>query len=638
MSEIKLLDIDYFINKNNCLEVKNSKLPSEKTGYDPLSLWSELVFGTYGSKERKSRFGYIDLKVNVIHPIALELVRTVSEETSRIIAKKRNYIVKNEILIEDPMGETGLIFLIENFNNINFTKICKKEKQEVADFIEKNKKILIINKWLVIPAAYRDINFRDKNSFKLISEINDFYKDLIFIIGQLSGMSDLDQIFIERLQYKTFQITDWIKKNKLTGKSGIFRGTLLKKRMDYTSRLILLSSTEIKMNEVGIPWHTAMAIFEPIFSYNLFKKNTAVLDDIKQYLETDSFGQDDFIKFVKDVTANPEAVPESLIEKLKPIANEICKDQIVIVKRDPVTDRNSYFAATPIIIPGRTATINSLQLKPLNGDTLKGSVIVYDSSYNPSVVNLNDFPDKYSLKFLSYNKDDRWVYEVEDEIYSLSVNPLNGNIGFNKIKFWHVHTNVNFYKIEHELFSAIVGERFSCFVYNINVKRFEKISVLNIHKDPSIYLFVKLIGKIKNIKETNLGLDQNLKRLADKKVIKLIPASEVKISSYIEGDYRQIELNELPTNLSFIHTGFDLTIDNDQRNFLHSDNLFVCNSDGDTISIVPLFTEEAKNEAKRTMMAGVSDTKNNSLSNYGKSIYSLWLDTISTLYKITREQ
>lgn len=60
-------------------------------------------------------------------------------------------------------------------------------------------------------------------------------------------------------------------------------------------------------------------------------------------------------------------------------------------------------------------------------------------------------------------------------------------------------------------------------------------------------------------------------------------------------------------------------------------------SDGDTISVVPLFSEEAKQEAREKMLAGTAPNKFNSLANYGKTIYSLWLDTIATIYKITKE-
>jgi DNA-directed RNA polymerase beta' subunit len=613
MAEIKLLDIELFIGKNNCLEVKNAKLPSEKTGYDPLSLYSELIFGSYGSQERKTRFGYINLNCKIIHPIVYDMVKTISEETSRIIYRKRKYIIKNNQFVENAAGETGLSFLIENFANVDFTKFCKKEKIDAARFIEKYKKIIIINKWLVIPAGYRDINYRDKTSIKIISKINEFYKDLLFVISQLSGEKDFDEIFIERIQYKTYQITDWFKKEKLAGKSGMFRGTMMKKRMDFTSRLVLLSSPELEMGEIGIPWHTAMAIFEPIFSYNLFKKNVQVLEDIKQYLETNDFGQDDFDKFVRDIISNPDSIPDSLKEQLIPIAKEIVKDQIVIVKRDPVTDRNSYFAAVPKITPGRVAYVNSLQLKPLGGDTFKGKVVVYDKDFRVSVVDVSDFPNQYKLKFLS-NTDDRWIYELQDEIYSLSINPITGKIDYNLIKYWHVHTDVQFYKlsIPDEFDNVIVGARQSIFVLNLLNNKYEKIDISELENNKTNYSFID-------------------------KEYKLIPASSIIIERYCESDYNNIELEGLPINLNPTSTGYDLTIDNDQKNFLHSEGIFICNSDGDTISIVPLFSEEAKQEAREKMLAGTAPKKFNSLSNYGKTIYSLWLDTIATIYKITKD-
>lgn len=616
MAEIKLLDIELFISKNNCLEVKNSRLPSEKTGYDPLSLYSELIFGSYGSRERKNRFGYINLNCKIIHPIVYDMVKTISEETSRIIYRKKKYIVKNNQFVESINGETGLSFLIENFNNVDFTKFCKKEKNETAKFIEKYKRIIIIDKWLVIPAGYRDINYQDKNSLKIISKVNELYNDLLFIISQLSGDKDFDEIFIERIQYKIYQITDWFKKEKLTGKSGIFRGSMMKKRMDFTSRLVLLSSPELEMGEIGIPWHTAMAIFEPIFSYNLFKKNTQVLEDIKQYLETNNFGQDDFDKFVRDIINNPDTIPNSLKDKLTDISKEVIKDQIVIVKRDPVTDRNSYFAAVPKITPGRVAYVNSLQLKPLGGDTFKGSVVVYDKDFNKLTIDISEFPTRYKLKFLS-SSSDRWIYEIQDEIYTLSIDPIEETVKYNLIKYWHVHTNVEFYKlsIDNKFNDIIVGGKYSVFVYNITTKICEKIDIAELRNNKHNYCFIEY----------------------DQPRIELISTSNVIIERYNKPDYVNIELNNLPNNLDPATTGYDLTVDNDKKNFLHSEGIFICNSDGDTISIVPLFSEEAKQEAREKMLAGTAPNKFNSLANYGKTIYSLWLDTISTIYKITKD-
>ena len=61
--KLQLLDINGFIQKNNCKEVLNSKITPR--GADPQSLWSETIFGTIGSRDRRTQYGYIQLKNNL---------------------------------------------------------------------------------------------------------------------------------------------------------------------------------------------------------------------------------------------------------------------------------------------------------------------------------------------------------------------------------------------------------------------------------------------------------------------------------------------------------------------------------------------------------------------------------------------
>jgi hypothetical protein len=58
--------------------------------------------------------------------------------------------------------------------------------------------------------------------------------------------------------------------------------------------------------------------------------------------------------------------------------------------------------------------------------------------------------------------------------------------------------------------------------------------------------------------------------------------------------------------------------------------------DGDTIQIVPIFTEEAKKEALEKLHPLYSDSFYYSTSKYKQKIYSLSLDFIATIFRATR--
>jgi len=363
--QLQLLNIEKFIQKNNYKQVKNSKVTPK--GFDPESLWSENIFGAIGSKDRRNKYGYIQFNCELIHPSVFNALKVCSEYTSKIINKKTNYIVSNKTYIEDINGETGIPFLIRTLKDVDLQLIAKKDKLEAASFIEANKNNIIINKFIIIPAGYRDIDLSKKDAMQMSSEVNNIYKDLLYINSQLSGDEYLDDILIEKLQFALNRLVSWFQ-NQLKGKKGILRGSMLKKRMDYTSRLVAVCNQNIPLGYIGLPWHTILAIYEPLFTHYCYKKDTSLLEDIKLFLNNPNLDFNDFTKFIQDFTTHPQIIPTALQEKFKIAAAEIIKNQMVMFKRDPVTHRSSWSSAHPIITEGRVVQVNALDIVPLQGD------------------------------------------------------------------------------------------------------------------------------------------------------------------------------------------------------------------------------------------------------------------------------
>jgi DNA-directed RNA polymerase beta' subunit len=363
---LQLLDIDRFITNNKLKEVKNSKISN--LGFDPESLWSVNIFGNPGSRERKNKFAYIQLKATVIHPVVYNMLKTSSESISRILDNKANYRLHNGIYVEDQKsGETGVAFVIKTLPHIDISSICKKEKVEVAQYLEKNKNLILIDKFIVIPAGYRDIDITKRDSVQVSSELNNLYKDVLYINSQLTGDETFDSILINKLQISLIKITDWMQ-NGLKGKKGVMRGAMLKKRLDYSSRLVLTTNQDIPLGCVGLPWHSALAIYEPLFTNYIYKKNPELLQSIAEYLHKPEVDFNDLLKFIQDVTIHPHIIPDDLKIKLVDAIKLITQDGVVVVKRDPVLSRNSWIAAQPLITEGRVVQLNALDLSPLGGD------------------------------------------------------------------------------------------------------------------------------------------------------------------------------------------------------------------------------------------------------------------------------
>ena len=374
---LQLLNIERFINENKLLEVKSYRIPFKS--YDEDGLWSEVIFGPLGSKTRSERFGYIDLKNTFIHPIVFNMLETVSDETSRIIKEKGRYIVENKKYVEDVNGESGIDFLIRTLPEVKLTTFCHAHKRENADYIDSNLKYILINKFLVTPAANRDVNIFSGSGKLEVEEINNLYSKLLIFVQQLTEISEVDAIINKKIQLQLINIVSYIKKLKMTGKKGLFRGTMLKKSLDYTTRLVLTNDPDIDLGKIGLPWHTLVAIFEPFVVYHLFKKeqNLEVVMALQNYTKAEIFDYNEFSKFVKDLIVNPEIIPQNIKSGLISVLNQFLSDQVVMCKRDPVVQRKSWFSAVPVITEGRVAYVNSMDLGPLGGDSDGDTVAIF---------------------------------------------------------------------------------------------------------------------------------------------------------------------------------------------------------------------------------------------------------------------
>lgn len=494
---LQLLNIERFINENKLLEVKSYRIPFKS--YDEDGLWSEVIFGPIGSKTRSERFGYIDLKNTFIHPIVFNMLETVSDETSRIIKEKGRFIVENKKYVEDINGESGIDFLIRTLPEVKLTTFCHSHKRENADYIDSNLKHILINKFLVTPAANRDVNIFSSSGKLEVEEINNLYSKLLIFIQQLTGIPEIDGIINKKIQLQLINLVNHIKKIKMTGKKGLFRGTMLKKSLDYTTRLVLTNDPDIELGKIGLPWHTLVAIFEPFVVYHLFKKeqNLEIVMALQNYTKAETFDYNEFSKFVKDLIINPDIIPQNIKSALISVLNQFLPDQVVMCKRDPVVQRKSWFSATPVITEGRVAYVNSMDLGPLGGDCVKGNIITYTKEKNRFIQHIESIDEFYKNHDLTLiekrviNNVDIYDFLVNDEVYSVGMNEQNGTIQYSKIQRWSIHNNINLKNILINNTSITISENKSCYVYSKSEKVFKKLSISEVIENESDLLFIK---------------------------------------------------------------------------------------------------------------------------------------------------
>lgn len=379
---LELLNFDQYIKDYKLKEVTSTKIYSNQRGQlDPNGLFSEYIFGRVGSNQRKTTYGYINLKTKIIHPEAYQiLVSTDTDLTKYIIGKERYNIIDGK-LIQSEDGSSGIYNFIKNFDKINFDKL-NTDKVESIRWIKSNN--MFISNILVLPAGVRDIQ-QNTASGKVIvqsSDISDIYKYLIIQVNNIYNIDDdiLMESITKSLQKTVLEINTWIK-SRLKGKKGLLRGSLLSKRVDFSGRLNITPDSKMPLGFVGLPFNSVLKLFEPFFAHHILKKRSDIIPQIKNYMkldERDNIDMNILHKFVSRLNEAPESVKGQFYNDLLNIASEIVKDKMVIYKRDPVESRDSWISAYVQVNPGGyTLKNNPLDLDKNGGDYDGDAVSVF---------------------------------------------------------------------------------------------------------------------------------------------------------------------------------------------------------------------------------------------------------------------
>lgn len=375
--QLQLLDIEQFISKNNLGEVTSANIYSiNKNTFDPKGLWSEEIFGNVGSDARKSKFGYIDLGTKIINPVLYDMVASVSTELRNVLNEGKSYEFKSGKFIEVEVGKSGLAFFISVFDKIKFADLAKTTKTDVAKFLDDNKEKILIDKQLVLPAGIRDLSLTQTKGKQFSSEINELYEKMLMLVSQASAQSEgLSGMFIGYIQKTAIAIYKWIQ-SKVKGKQGLFQGSMLKKTIDFSARLVAISDPNIPLGTIGVPWHVVLTLYQPFFIHEVFK-NEPVKQLIADFMSCDVADINDhkIQEFNQKVNKFPSKVSGDLKTELIKIAETITFDKDILCKRDPVVSRNSYYSASiKVLESGHSAVVNSLSVTPqgldFDGDTV----------------------------------------------------------------------------------------------------------------------------------------------------------------------------------------------------------------------------------------------------------------------------
>lgn len=158
-------------------------------------LFSVSIFGRVGDEARDLRFSYINVHLDILHPLIFRNIIKLKRFYSDIIKGNAYAIFDNKLNDFVPSdaidGETGYNFFLSMWDRIVFARNDSKQRNARIDFIEKYKSVAKTKHVLVLPAGLRDLEV-DPDGRNVEGEINEFYRRIISISNTLSTTGDLN--------------------------------------------------------------------------------------------------------------------------------------------------------------------------------------------------------------------------------------------------------------------------------------------------------------------------------------------------------------------------------------------------------------------------------------------------------------
>ena len=291
--KVDLIPHDKFVEINNLKEVTNPIFFERGNVPTDDGLLSYEIFGRPGSEERKSVFGYIDLKEPFLHPIVYKTLLRLDRKFEELIFGNAKFKLMDtnlnkgtapvgrkelvKVSDEDEEGQTGILFLYKIWDKINFKRTDSRIRDERVDFIMSlNRDSAFQSKLLVIPAFYRDINYRDVGGKGRVDvdDINEMYSRIMRLVSSIDENKEIafaNIITMNNVQLNLNEIYNYFT-NFIKGKNGVFHSAVLGKSVDYGYRAVISAPNynyesaddmPVDFEHIGVPLSQICVTFFP---------------------------------------------------------------------------------------------------------------------------------------------------------------------------------------------------------------------------------------------------------------------------------------------------------------------------------------------------------------------------------------
>lgn len=284
---MEIIDVDKFVKVNDCKPITDPVFFNGPTP-SPEGLLSNEIFGITKA-ERSGIYAYIDLGGTFLNPLIYKALTRLNSKIADIVMGTDTFNINDSgDIVQDPNGHTGIDWLYKNFNKIKFKETESKSRASKIKFIELEKNKMWINKYIVIPAYYRDVD--TKQASIGVGEINKLYSALIIASKSLKETAEyglsLSDAVKGRIQTTLQQIYDWFGAGttiggqdtggNLPGKTGLVKKGIMYKTVDYSVRMVMsapelevedLEDLMVDMDHAAEPLAAAICNFKPFIIF-----------------------------------------------------------------------------------------------------------------------------------------------------------------------------------------------------------------------------------------------------------------------------------------------------------------------------------------------------------------------------------
>jgi len=505
---IKLLDLKKFSNKLTPVTTPEYFSGTTSAGdFHPNGVYSETIFGPLESKLRMTTYSYIDLNVNVIHPVMWNILYRLDRKIVSYISTMSYFdITKSGELIEVEDGMTGLSDFRKYFKKIKF-RGGTADRDRLVALIDKsyNDGNLFINKLPIVPPYYREI-YQDQNGQWTIDELNEIYVSIIRKTLSIKSQNEGDGVLADLLFFgvqKTVNGHHEFIKNKIEKKKGLIRNKLMGKRVDFSGFGVITTEPSLKSGQIGIPVRMAVSLFEPFLIFLFLRSGryqpeylADIFNDYKQDMELTV----ENLKMLFKSVRTDNHIPERVYALIKEACEIVGAKRKVIAKRDPVLLPESYQGYNPIIVDGDTIRICPTHVGGHNadfdGDTFVGIIRIYDGE---NIINshISEFKNSDLFEYIpEKEKENVSHYKPTKELYIDAIDLKDGHQEKKLIQDYTEHRNVSFYRIsdsENRFKDFHVSDDHSLIIYDSITDVYEKISPIELLKNPDNKFLIQKI-------------------------------------------------------------------------------------------------------------------------------------------------